>query len=282
MTATGYSRRGFLTRAAATAVGLIGGSALGGFSTRAWAHPLLNLGRLPHIDQPKSVVYVGMQEALRREHRASQLSEFQSIVRELTSSGYKRLGEPKGGDGVAGYASAGGHSVVLGFAKKGSDKATVFVEARWWDQLREQWPCDDRMPDVFSKELIRGAAGTPSAVRFRYVDDQRDLVSREFDLDSARTLICEPDCHPHPPGYCPGCTACGHCVGPTNVCTGPDPDCPDVYCVACLACGPVWPCAAACALICGTLCSDVPSTWCCDYVDLTCCVSPVPPFANCV
>lgn len=285
MTAATLSRRSFLTRAAAGAMGLLGGSVVGALSTRAWAHPLRHLrsGKRPVIDQPRSVVPVGLDEALRRERRASGLPEVQALVRELMSSGYERAGDPKGADGVVGYASEGAHTVSLAFARDGGDKATAFVEARWWDHKREPRPCEDTMPDVYSKEVIHGLPGTRSVLRFRYVDERGGLASREeiFDLGSA-TVPCELDCHPHPPGPCPtGCAnpgACVHCKGYRNVCSAPPPDCPG--CLACSVC-PHWLCSIGCALGCEIVCNSFAERYCCDWQSDECCPTPMgtfPPF----
>lgn len=282
MNDTTFSRRGFLTRAAAGAVGLLGSSVVGGLSTRAWARPLHHLratGR-PVIGQPRSAVDIGLDEALRREQWAFSRPDVQSLVRDLVGSGYKRVGEPVGADGVAGYETEGGHSVCLGFAKDGSDTSTVVIDARWWDQRREPWPCDDLLPDVYSREVIRGVAGVPPVVRFRYVDEQGGLTTREESADvsslvgsSAGAPDCsELDCHPHPPGPCPaGCTAaCSHCRYPRKICSGQPESCP--VCVACSLCIGLPGCATFCALVCGSICEDVTSDkYCCDYSESVCC-----------
>jgi hypothetical protein len=287
MTAASLSRRGFLTRAAAGVMALLGGSVVGGLSTRAWANPLRHLrsGTRPVIDQPQSIVPIGLDEALRRERRASQLPDVRSLVGELISSGYKRSGEPVGVDGVGGWPTEGGRAVSLGFAKNGSEEATVFVVARWWDEKRrDAWPREDVMPDVFSRELIRGAPGTSSVVRFRYVDERGGLVSRDFEANSAADVYCPPNCHPHPPGTCPSaCTAaCVHCSYYANVCTGSPPDCS--ACKPCLLCWPWW-CGASCALICEAVCSTLTETYCCDYSESVCCppdYSYFPPRVECL
>ncbi len=276
MTPAAFSRRGFLTRAAAGAMGLLGGSFVGGLTTRAWAHPLTHLraGQRPVIDRPRSVIPIGLEEAQRRERRALQIPEVRTLVRELTSSGYRKVGEPVGVDGVAGWMTEGGKAVSLRFVKDGSDKATASIDARWWDQRREVPACDDAMPDFYSKEVIRGAAGTPSVLRFRYVNESGGLDVREetFDANSAAAIECQPDCHAHtnPPGPCPlGCPgACVHCRGYTNVCSGQPPDCS--ACTPCLLCIP-WQCGAPCAVICAALCSTLGEKYCCDYYDSVCC-----------
>jgi hypothetical protein len=278
MTATAFSRRGFLARAAAGVVGLLGGSFVGGLSTRAWAHPLRRLrgGERPVIGQPRSVVPIGLDEALRREQLASQRHEVRSLVSDLIGSGYKRSGQPGGVDGVAGWPTEGGRAVSLGFAKDDSDEATVFVVARWWDEKRrEAWPCEDVMPDVFSKEVIRGAPGTPSSViRFRYFDEQGDLVSREETLDVSSVVNCtEMDCHTHPLGPCPescdtGPAACVHCDYWENVCSHPAPDCPE--CKLCYLCALV-PGCAFCGLTCEAVCNGFAEKYCCDERQFVCC-----------
>lgn len=294
MTAAGLSRRGFLTRAAAGAVGLLGSSFVGGLSTRAWATPLRHLraGRPPVIGQPRSVVPIGLDEALRREQLASQRPEVRSLVADLVSSGYKRSGQPVGVDGVAGWPTEGGRAVSLGFAKDGSDKATVFVEARWWDRTREPWACEDRMPDVYSKEVIYDASGVPTMVRFRYVDERGDLASREelLDANSIGDIECTPDCHPHPPGPCPascdgqGPNLCFHCAYWANVCSHPPPDCS--ACSVCLLCIH-YACGVSCSLICSGVCSGLAEKYCCDYYEATCCPVDLgtlypPPIPDCI
>ena len=265
---------------------------MGGLSTRAWANPLRHLraGGRPVIDQPRSIVPIGLDEALRREHRASQLPEVRSLVGELISAGYKRSGEPKGADGVAGYVTEGGHAVSLAFAKDGSDEATAFVDVRWWDRRRDPWPCEERMPDVYSKEVIHGVPGTPSVIRFRYVDERDGLASREetFEAGSVADVECEPDCHPHPPGACPpecdgsGPHLCLHCDVYENVCSGPPPDCPQ--CLACLLCVH-WACGALCTVTCGAICNSFSEKYCCDERTYTCCppdFSTFPPTVHCL
>lgn len=238
------------------------------------------------IGLPRSIVAVGPDEALRRERRASQLPEVKSLVRELVRSGYKRTGAPKGVDGVSGYITAGAHVVSLGFAKVGSDKVTAVVEARTWDQRRESQPCEEVMPDVYSREMIPGASGTPAVARFRYVDEGGSLATREqvLDVGSMEAVCGEPDCHTHPPGTCPaGCTAaCVHCSYYANVCTGSPPDCS--ACVACSAC-PHWACSISCALVCEAVCSTLTESWCCDPTDSVCCppdYSVFPPRFECL
>lgn len=295
MRAAAFSRRGFLARAAAGAVGLLGGSFVGGLSTRAWADPLRHLraGGLPVIDEPKSIVRIGLEEALRREHLASQRPEVRTLVAELIGSGYQRSGRPVGVDGVAGWPTEGGRAVSLGFAEDGSDEATVFVVARWWDSpIREAWPCEDRMPDVYSREVIQGAPGALSVLRFRYVDEQRNLASREeaFDAGSAAGVDCTPDCHPHPPGPCPpscdgsGPNLCFHCGYWANVCSHPPPDCS--ACQVCLLCVH-FACGASCALACSAVCSTLTEKYCCDYFERVCCPPEIgnlypPPIPDCL
>ncbi len=270
------SRRGFLARAAAAIVGLLGGSVVGGLSTRAWARPLRDLrgGRLSVVGTPRSVVYVGSDEALRRERRAFQLPEFQSIIRDLISSGYKRSGGPTGADGVAGYMSEGGHVVSLRFVKDDGGEATAFAVARWWDHPRERCPHEEVMPDVFSREVVRGVAGAPSLLRFRYVDERGGLASKEeeFGPGSGVDLYCEPDCHTHPLGPCPtSCDnppVCLHCRYATNVCSEPPPDCPE--CLLCAFC-PGWPCGFFCTLTCDNVCNSTAEKYCCDYAESVCC-----------
>jgi hypothetical protein len=286
MNSVGFSRRGFLTRVAAGAVGLIGSSVVGGLSTRAWARPLrgLRAGHLPVVDKPRSLVLVGLEEARRRERRASQLPEFQTLVRDLISSGYKRSGVPVGGDGVPGYLTEGGQGCFVGFAKDGSDKASVWVNARWWDQPRAPSCFEDDMPDVFSTEVIYGTLGTQSVVRYRYVDDQGALAAREEIVETRPGAVdCPVDCHLHPPGPCPeGCShVCSHCYGPRNICKScyTDPECGD----ACFACNliPHWLWSAACNIACGIACETC-DVYCCDYADTVCCDTDTPPFFSCL
>lgn len=277
MTHEGFSRRGFLTRAAGAAVGLLGGSIVGGFSTRAWARPLhhLRAGGRPVIGQPRSVVPIGLDEAMKRERRAARRPEFQSLVRELTSEGYKRSGEPSGVDGVAGYMTEGGHAVSLGFAKDG-DEPSIFVDIRWWDQRREPWPCDDVMPDVYSREVLQGPPGTPpSVVRFRYVDEEGRLATRDETVAAASTQVpCQTTIHTHPPGACPpscdgsGPALCLHYGYYANVCSYPPPDCR--ACSPCYLCVP-FTCGASCALICQAVCNTFTEQYCCDWTESVCC-----------
>lgn len=273
MTAAALSRRGFLTRAAAGAVGLLGGSFVGGLSTRAWASPLRHLraGGRPVIGQPRSVVHIGIDEAVRREHLASRRPEVRSLVRELISSGYKRWGEPSGVDGVSGWETEGGRAVSLGFAKDGSEGATVFVTARWWDEKRrEAWPCEDVMPDVYSREVVYGPSGTPSLVRFRYVDEEGGLATREFEAGSVADACNEPDCHLHPPGVCPdSCNVCSHCYYAANVCSAPPPDCSACgYCALCVH----FACGVSCSMVCAAVCDSLSEKYCCDWTTAICCL----------
>lgn len=276
MTSPSLSRRGFIARAAAAAAGFVGGSFVGGLSTKAWAHPLhiLRSGKRPVIDQPQSIMPIGLDEALRREDRAYRLPAVETLVAGLVGSGYTRSGKPVGADGVAGWPTAGGHVVSLGFAKKGSDEPTAFVVARWWDEKRRD-PCpqDEPMPDVFSREVVRGEAGKPSLLRFRYVDEQGDLASREeiFDIQSVRADACgDVAIHTHPPGTCPdSCTACLHYQYYANVCSRPPPDCRQ-----CVPCDFInhWAYSLACTVTCEAICASLfMEYYCCDWVDRVCC-----------
>lgn len=128
------------------------------------------------------------------------------------------------------------------------------------------------MPEVYTREVIRDGSAAPSVLRFRYVDEQGALVSREeaFDLSSLpKAPYCPQECHTHPPGPCPlGCIgACVHCDYYSNVCTGTPPDCP--YCLACF--GPTWAAGALCAIACEAICSSFVETWCCDERSHVCC-----------
>jgi hypothetical protein len=282
MRAAAVSRRGFLTRAVAGAAGLLGGSLVGGLSTRAWAHPLhhLRAWRRPVIGQPRSVVPIGLDEALRREHRASRLPEVRAMNRELVRSGYRRSGQPVGVDGVAGWSTEGGRSVSLGFAKGGGEEATAFLVARWWDQKRrESWPCEDVMPDVYLREMIDGPSGSPGLVRFRYVDEEDAVAVREFEAGSVAVDCSDMSCHPHPPGPCPpscssGPAVCFHCTYWANVCTGSAPDCSACgYCSLCVH----YACGAACAVTCSALCSTFTEKYCCDWSEQVCCPFDIGP-----
>lgn len=273
---TDVSRRGFLTRLGAGAAAVAGSSVVGGWSTRAWAGSLrkhsLPAAGLPVVDKPQSVVPVGAAESLRREQWAYQLSEVQTLIRDLTSKGFDRVGDPVGVDGVAGYASEGGHSVTLGFEKEGGDKAFIPLVARWWDETRDRSPVEV-MPDVYYTEVIVEL----SMVRFHYVDDQGGVAIREEFVNPV--LACEQiDCHTNPPGHChEECDTCVHCLVPTNVCQGRDEGCED-FCLWCYQCsllygapGAAAMCGLTCFAVCGAGCEY---TYCCDYVSKACCWNP--------
>lgn len=292
MTAAALSRRGFLARAAAGVVGLVGGSVVGGLSTRAWAHPLQRLrsGERPVIDQPRSVVPIGLDEAMRRERRALELPEVGTLMGALVSSGYERAGRPVGVDGVPGWPTEGGRAVSLGFARSETEEATVFVVARWWDEKRrEPWPCEDVMPDVFAREVLHGTHGRPTRVRFRYVDERGGIATREETLDASSIDCSDLNCHPHPPGPCPpscdgaGPNLCVHCYYWENVCSDPPPDCSAcAYCALCVH----YACGVSCSLVCAGICNGLAEKYCCDFNEFTCCpfnwTSPLPPQINCL
>ena len=273
------SRRGFFTRAAAGTVGLIGSSAVGGFATRAWATPLRDLRagpHLPRVGKPKSIVQVGLDAAAKRERDAYKRPEVRALVSDLENRGYERLGAPLGVDGVDGYVGEGGHAVGLGFGKIGSEEASVTLIARWWDQVNDRCELED-MPDVFSTEVFPGSGDMSSLVRFRYVGDNGAVEVRDQIADPR--AACEPVCHPHPPGPChPDCpgAACVHCIGPTNICHGTDPDCMD-QCTLCPHCllVPHWAYAALCVITCNIYCEEAcANDYCCDYIDTKCCSGP--------
>ena len=272
------SRRGFLTRLGAGAAALTGSSVVGGWSTRAWAGSLrkgsLTPKGLPIVDKPQSIVLVGTAESLKREKWAYGRSDVQVLVRDLASQGYERVGPPIGVDGVAGYASEGGHGVALSFSRDGGDKPERTLAARWWDE--EKCPVKN-MPDIYYTETILGGQGESSLVRFHYVDDQGGMATQEEIVNPAAG--CESiDCHTNPPGHCHAeCDACLHCLVPTNVCRGVDEGCDD-FCTACGLCIlTVHPGAAAmCGVTCRALCAQgCDYYYCCDYVDKACCWNPI-------
>lgn len=147
------------------------------------------------------------------------------------------------------------------------------------------------MADVYSKEVIHGPPGRPSVLRFRYVDEQGGLASREeiFDLGSVADVVdCSPDCHPHPVGPCPpscsGPNVCFHCTYARNICSKPPPDCPQ--CLACALCTH-FACGALCAVTCEAICNSFTEKYCCDEFEAVCCAPDLgtlypPPIPDCL